>query len=42
MKDLFIKRFEYYKMLGDKSFEQLSDEQIFGSSMKRVIQLPLL
>lgn len=29
MKDLFIKRFEYYKMLGDKSFTQLSDEQIF-------------
>lgn len=29
MKDLFIKRFEYYKMLGDKSFEQLSDEQVF-------------
>ena len=29
MKDLFIKRFEYYKMLGDKSFEQLSDDQIF-------------
>lgn len=29
MKDLFIKRFEYYKMLGDQSFEQLSDEQIF-------------
>lgn len=29
MKELFIKRFEYYKMLGDKSFEQLSDEQIF-------------
>ena len=29
MKDLFIKRFEYYKMLGDKSFEQLSDNQIF-------------
>jgi len=29
MKDLFIKRFQYYKMLGDKSFEQLSDEQIF-------------
>lgn len=29
MKDLFIKRFEYYKNLGDKSFEQLSDEQIF-------------
>lgn len=29
MKDLFIKRFEYYKMLGDNSFEQLSDEQIF-------------
>jgi len=29
MKDLLIKRFEYYKMLGDQSFEQLSDEQIF-------------
>lgn len=29
MKDLFIKRFQYYKMLGDKSFEELSDEQIF-------------
>lgn len=29
MKELFIKRFEYYKSLGDKSFEQLSDEQIF-------------
>jgi hypothetical protein len=29
MKNLFIKRFEYYKMLGDQSFEQLSDEQIF-------------
>ena len=29
MKDLFIKRFEYYKVLGDKTFEQLSEEQIF-------------
>lgn len=29
MKDLFIKRFEYYKMLGDKSFEQLSGDQFF-------------
>lgn len=29
MKDLFIKRFEYYKSLGDKAFSQLSDEQIF-------------
>ncbi|WP_267403988.1 MULTISPECIES: DUF1572 domain-containing protein [unclassified Chryseobacterium] len=29
MKELFIKRFEYYKMLGDKSFDQVSDEQIF-------------
>ncbi|HCR76689.1 MAG TPA: hypothetical protein DIW37_09855 [Chryseobacterium sp.] len=29
MKDLLIKRFEYYKMLGDQSFDQLSDEQIF-------------
>ncbi|EJL72886.1 DUF1572 family protein [Chryseobacterium populi] len=28
MKDLFIKRFEYYKSLGDKAFEQLSDEQL--------------
>jgi len=29
MKDLFIKRFLYYKKLGDKSFAQLSDEQLF-------------
>lgn len=29
MKDLFIKRFAYYKMLGDKSFDQLSEEQVF-------------
>ncbi|AZA82339.1 hypothetical protein C1637_08975 [Chryseobacterium lactis] len=29
MKELFIKRFEYYKSLGDKAFDQLSDEQIF-------------
>lgn len=29
MKELFIKRFEYYKMLGDRSFEQLTDEQLF-------------
>ncbi|MBK1895301.1 DUF1572 family protein [Chryseobacterium paridis] len=29
MKELFIKRFEYYKSLGDQSFEQLSDEQMF-------------
>lgn len=29
MKDLFIKRFEYYKILGERSFEQLSDEQVF-------------
>lgn len=29
MKDLFIKRFEYYKTLGDKSFSQLSEEQFF-------------
>jgi hypothetical protein len=28
MKDLFIKRFLYYKELGDKSFAQL-DEQLF-------------
>lgn len=29
MKDLFIKRFEYYKSLGDKTFDQLTDEQMF-------------
>ncbi|ROH97530.1 DUF1572 family protein [Chryseobacterium daecheongense] len=29
MKDLFVKRFEYYKSLGDKTFDQLSNEQIF-------------
>ncbi|GEN77061.1 DUF1572 domain-containing protein [Chryseobacterium hagamense] len=29
MKDLFIKRFEYYKMLGDQAFAQLSEEDIF-------------
>jgi len=29
MKELFIKRFEYYKSLGDKAFNQLSDEQVF-------------
>ena len=29
MKELFIKRFEYYKSLGDQTFNQLSDEQIF-------------
>lgn len=29
MKDLFVKRFEYYKSLGDKAFDQLTDEHIF-------------
>ncbi|WP_292010255.1 DUF1572 family protein [Chryseobacterium sp.] len=29
MKDLFIKRFEYYKSLGDKTFEQITEEQMF-------------
>ncbi len=29
MKDLFIKRFEYYKMLGDQAFAQLSEEEVF-------------
>jgi len=29
MKDLFLKRFEYYKSLGDKSLQQLSEEQVF-------------
>ncbi|KMQ70676.1 DUF1572 family protein [Chryseobacterium koreense] len=28
MKDLFIKRFLYYKELGDKTFEQLNDEEV--------------
>lgn len=29
MKELFIKRFQYYKNLGDQSFEQVSDGQMF-------------
>lgn len=29
MKDLFIKRFQYYKELGDKTFDQLTDDQMF-------------
>ena len=29
MKKLFIKRFQYYKELGDKTLAQLSEEQIF-------------
>lgn len=29
MKDLFLKRFEYYKSLGDKTFGQLTDDQMF-------------
>ncbi|MET3038143.1 DUF1572 domain-containing protein [Chryseobacterium sp. NRRL B-14859] len=29
MKELFIKRFGYYKSLGDKAFGQLSEEQFF-------------
>ena len=29
MKNLFVKRFEYYKNLGDQSFNQLSEEQLF-------------
>lgn len=29
MKDLFIKRFKYYKELGDQSLAQLSEDQIF-------------
>lgn len=29
MKDLFIKRFQYYKDLGDKTLDQLDDEQLF-------------
>ena len=29
MKDLFIKRFEYYKELAEKTFDQVSEEQLF-------------
>lgn len=29
MKDLFLKRFQYYKDIGDKSLAQLSEEQLF-------------
>lgn len=29
MKDLLIKRFQYYKSLGDQTFTQLSEEQMF-------------
>ncbi|KFF11761.1 hypothetical protein IW15_13750 [Chryseobacterium soli] len=29
MEDLFIKRFEYYKSLGDNTLQQLSEEQVF-------------
>ncbi|MDV7699045.1 DUF1572 domain-containing protein [Chryseobacterium soli] len=29
MEDLFIKRFEYYKSLGDNTLQQLSEEQLF-------------
>lgn len=29
MKDLFLKRFNYYKELGDKTFVQLSDSELF-------------
>lgn len=29
MKELFIKRFSYYKELGDKTFAQLTEEQLF-------------
>ena len=28
MKDLLIKRCQYYKELGDKTFDQLSDDEI--------------
>lgn len=28
MKDLFIKRFQYYKDLGDKTFTQLNEQEI--------------
>ncbi len=29
MKDLFIKRFQYYKELADQTFDQVSEEQLF-------------
>ena len=28
MKELFIKRFQYYKKLGDKTFAQLNEQEI--------------
>lgn len=28
MKDLFLKRFKYYKDLGDKTFQQLTDDEV--------------
>ena len=28
MKDLFLKRFKYYKDLGDKTFQQLTDQEV--------------
>lgn len=29
MKDLFVKRFQYYKELAEKTFDQVSEEQLF-------------
>ena len=34
-----IKQFEYYKMLGDKTFEQLTEEQLFWQTTKKATVL---
>lgn len=34
------KQFEYYKMLGDRTFAQLTDEQLFGNTTVTAIALP--
>ena len=42
MKDLFIKRFSYYKKLGDQTFAQINDEQIlfqFNSESNSILTI---
>jgi len=36
------KQFEYYKLLGEKTFDQVSDEQLFFKPITKVIALPPL
>ncbi len=36
------KQFEYYKMLGDKTFSQLQDDKFFGNIMMTATVLRLL